>query len=93
MLVEYFVKRYAEKMGKQIRKIDRNTLKQCQLYSWPGNIRELQNIVERSVILSSGDTFGSKRLGWPARRHLAKSCQVLCQTLSRIKRKKSLKRP
>jgi PAS domain S-box-containing protein len=57
MLVEYFVKRYAEKMGKQIRKIDRNTLKQCQLYSWPGNIRELQNIVERSVILSSGDTF------------------------------------
>src|SRR5580704_14622175 len=57
MLVEYFVKRYAEKMGKRIRKIDRNTLKQCQLYSWPGNIRELQNIVERSVILSSGDTF------------------------------------
>ena len=57
MLVEYFVKRYAEKMGKQIRKIDRNTLKQCQLYSWPGNIRELQNIVERSVILSGGDTF------------------------------------
>src|SRR6267378_2707777 len=57
MLVEYFVKRYAEKAGKQIRKIDRNTLEQCQSYSWPGNIRELQNIVERSVILSSGDTF------------------------------------
>jgi len=61
MLVEYFVKRYAEKMGKQIRKIDRNTLKQCQLYSWPGNIRELQNIVERSVILSSGDTFSIEK--------------------------------
>ena len=57
MLVEYFVKRYAEKAGKQMRKIDRNTLEQCQSYSWPGNIRELQNIVERSVILSSGDTF------------------------------------
>jgi PAS domain S-box-containing protein len=57
MLVEYFVKRYAEKAGKQIRKIDRNTLEQCQSYPWPGNIRELQNIVERSVILSSGDTF------------------------------------
>src|SRR5882724_7580363 len=57
MLVEYFVKRYAEKMGKQIRKIDRNTLEECQSYPWPGNIRELQNIVERSVILSSGDTF------------------------------------
>jgi transcriptional regulator with GAF, ATPase, and Fis domain len=57
MLVEYFVKRYAEKAGKQIRKIETNTLELCQAYSWPGNIRELQNIVERSVILSSGDTF------------------------------------
>jgi PAS domain S-box-containing protein len=57
MLVEYFVKRYAEKAGKQIRKIDKNSLELCQSYPWPGNIRELQNIVERSVILSSGDTF------------------------------------
>ncbi len=57
MLVEYFVKRYAEKVGKQIRKIDRNTLDLCQSYYWPGNIRELQNIVERSVILCSGGTF------------------------------------
>jgi transcriptional regulator with GAF, ATPase, and Fis domain len=57
MLVEYFVKRYAEKAGKHIRKIDTNALELCQSYSWPGNIRELQNIVERSVILSSGDTF------------------------------------
>ena len=57
MLVEYFVKRYAENAGKQIRTIDMNTLELCQSYPWPGNIRELQNIVERSVILSSGDTF------------------------------------
>src|SRR5467141_1360718 len=57
MLVEYFVKRYAEKAGKQIRKIDRNALEQCQSYPWPGNVRELQNIVERSVILCGGDTF------------------------------------
>jgi DNA-binding NtrC family response regulator len=57
MLVEYLVKRYAEKAGKQICKIDRNTLEQRQSYPWPGNIRELQNIVERSVILCSGDTF------------------------------------
>jgi PAS domain S-box-containing protein len=61
MLVEYFVKRYAEKVGKQIRKIDTNTLEQCQSYAWPGNIRELQNIVERSVILSSGDTFSIEK--------------------------------
>jgi formate hydrogenlyase transcriptional activator len=57
MLVEYFVKRYAEKTGKRIRKIDKSTLELCRSYPWPGNIRELQNIVERSVILSSGDTF------------------------------------
>jgi PAS domain S-box-containing protein len=57
MLVEYFVKRYAEKAGKRICRIDNNTLEQCQSYAWPGNIRELQNIVERSVILCSGDTF------------------------------------
>jgi transcriptional regulator with GAF, ATPase, and Fis domain len=57
VLVEYFVGRFAEKMGKQIRKIDKGTLERCQKYPWPGNIRELQNIIERSVILCSGDTF------------------------------------
>jgi formate hydrogenlyase transcriptional activator len=57
MLVEYFVKRYAEKAGKQISKIDKYTLKLCQSYPWSGNIRELQNIIERSVVLCTGDTF------------------------------------
>jgi transcriptional regulator with GAF, ATPase, and Fis domain len=57
MLVEYFVKRYAEKARKQISKIDKHTLELCQLYHWPGNIRELQNIIERSVILCTGDTL------------------------------------
>jgi PAS domain S-box-containing protein len=57
MLVEYFVKRYAEKARKEISKIDKNTLKLCKSYDWPGNVRELQNIVERSVILCTGDTF------------------------------------
>src|SRR5246127_5524905 len=57
MLVEYFVKRYAEKAGKHIGKIDNNTLELCQSYHWPGNIRELQNIVERAVILCTGDTL------------------------------------
>jgi PAS domain S-box-containing protein len=57
MLVEYFVKRYAETARKQISKIDKHTLKLCQSYDWPGNIRELQNIIERSVILCTGDIF------------------------------------
>ena len=51
------MQRYAEKAKKEIRRIDKATLALCQSYHWPGNIRELQNIVERSVILCSGDTF------------------------------------
>jgi DNA-binding NtrC family response regulator len=44
-------------MGKRIHRIDKRTLELCERYPWPGNIRELQNIVERSVILCVGDTF------------------------------------
>ena len=61
ILIDYFVKRYADKAGKRITKIDKNTLELCESYSWPGNIRELQNIVERSVILCNGDTFRIER--------------------------------
>jgi PAS domain S-box-containing protein len=57
LLVEYFVKRFAERMGKRIRTIDKRTMEACQAYAWPGNIRELQNIVERSMILCTGETF------------------------------------
>ena len=44
-------------MAKHIRQIEKRTLELCERYTWPGNIRELQNIVERSVILCTGDTF------------------------------------
>ncbi len=57
MLVEYFVKRFADQMAKRIHTIEKRTLELCERYPWPGNIRELQNIVERSVILCSGSTF------------------------------------
>jgi PAS domain S-box-containing protein len=57
LLIEYFVKKFAEKMAKRIRQIEKRTLELCQAYSWPGNIRELQNIVERSMILCTSDTF------------------------------------
>ncbi|HTF72423.1 MAG TPA: sigma 54-interacting transcriptional regulator, partial [Edaphobacter sp.] len=57
MLLEYFVKRYASRAGKSIRAIDKKTLELFQSYEWPGNIRELQNVIERSVIVSSGDVF------------------------------------
>jgi len=57
MLLEYIVKRYASRAGKNIRSIDKKTLELFQSYDWPGNVRELQNIVERSVILASGDVL------------------------------------
>jgi PAS domain S-box-containing protein len=57
MLVEYFVRRYARRAGKNFRSIDKKTLGLLQNYHWPGNIRELQNVIERSVILNSGEVF------------------------------------
>jgi formate hydrogenlyase transcriptional activator len=57
VLVEYLVERYAKKVGKRIKNIKKKTLEQFQAYAWPGNIRELQNVVERAVVLSDGDTF------------------------------------
>jgi formate hydrogenlyase transcriptional activator len=57
LLVEYHLERYANKAGKRIRNIERKTLELLQAYRWPGNIRELQNVVERSVILCDGETF------------------------------------
>jgi formate hydrogenlyase transcriptional activator len=57
LLVEYLVGRYAKAAGKRIRHINKQSLEQLTAYNWPGNIRELQNVVERAVILSETDTF------------------------------------
>jgi formate hydrogenlyase transcriptional activator len=57
LLTEYLVERYARKAGKRIRAIAKDTLKLFERYEWPGNIRELQNVIERAVILAEGDCF------------------------------------
>ena len=57
LLVEYFIDRYARKAGKNIRHVSQETLVLLQSYAWPGNIRELQNVIERSVILCETDIF------------------------------------
>jgi transcriptional regulator with GAF, ATPase, and Fis domain len=67
MLIEYFVQRYANRAGKNIRSIDKKTLDLLQAYDWPGNIRELQNVIERSIILSSTDVFSVDEL-WLSKR-------------------------
>ena len=57
LLVGYLIDRYAQKAGKKIRNINKKTLDLFQAYDWPGNIRELQNVIERAVILCDGETF------------------------------------
>ncbi len=57
LLVEYFIARYAAKAGKKIGTIGRETLDRLNSYDWPGNIRELQNIVERSIIVCDTENF------------------------------------
>jgi PAS domain S-box-containing protein len=57
MLVEYFIDRYASKLGKKIQSINKRSLKVLQSYSWPGNIRELQNVIERAVIVCESENL------------------------------------
>jgi transcriptional regulator with PAS, ATPase and Fis domain len=57
VLVEYFVDRFAKKAGKNIRSIEKRALELLELYSWPGNIRELQNVIERAVIVCETETL------------------------------------
>jgi len=56
-LLEFFTKRYAGRLGKNIKNIDKGTLELFLSYHWPGNIRELQNVIERSLILCEGEIF------------------------------------
>jgi formate hydrogenlyase transcriptional activator len=56
LLAEYFLDRFGKKAGKAFRTIDKKSLKLFQAYDWPGNIRELQNVIERAVILCEGET-------------------------------------
>jgi formate hydrogenlyase transcriptional activator len=72
LLVEYFVDRYARKAGKRIRSVSKRALDLLQAYPWPGNIRELQNVIERSVILCVTETFSVDE-SWLSRRTLADS--------------------
>ncbi|PYR24447.1 MAG: Fis family transcriptional regulator [Acidobacteria bacterium] len=57
LLVEYLIDRYARRAAKKIRTIEGKTMKLLKAYDWPGNIRELQNVIERAVILCETDTF------------------------------------
>jgi len=57
MLLEYFIKRYASRLGKNIKAVDKRTLELFQSHDWTGNVRELQNLIERYVILCEDEVF------------------------------------
>lgn len=68
LLLEYFVGRFAKNAGKKINHINLQTLAMFKAYEWPGNIRELQNVVERCVILTEEDTFSVDESWFKCRR-------------------------
>jgi formate hydrogenlyase transcriptional activator len=57
LLMEYFIERYGKTVGRKFRNINMKTLQLFQAYDWPGNIRELQNVIERAVVLCDSETF------------------------------------
>jgi formate hydrogenlyase transcriptional activator len=57
LLAKHFIERYAAKEGKRIRRVEKRTAELLQGYRWPGNIRELQNVIARAMILCDTDTF------------------------------------
>jgi formate hydrogenlyase transcriptional activator len=74
--VEYLVERYTKRAGKKISHIKKKTLDLFQAYDWPGNIRELQNVVERAVILCDGETFSVDETWLPRKSNQLSGRQV-----------------
>jgi PAS domain S-box-containing protein len=70
LLVEYFIDRFARKARKSIRRVNKKTCDLLRSYPWPGNIRELQNVIERSVILCETDVFSVDE-SWLSRQSVA----------------------
>jgi transcriptional regulator with GAF, ATPase, and Fis domain len=70
LLVEYFIDRYARKAGKHITTVEKRTLQVLQSYPWSGNIRELQNVIERSVIVCETENFSVDE-SWLSRQPVA----------------------
>ncbi len=88
LLVEHLVQRFAKSVGKVFRAIKMNTIETLQGYDWPGNIRELQNVIERSAILSAGDVFSIDE-AW-VRRELPRSRAIPPLTSSMADREREM---
>jgi transcriptional regulator with GAF, ATPase, and Fis domain len=81
LLVEYFVDRFATKAGKRITGITKRSMELLQSYHWPGNIRELQNVLERSVIISDSENLSVDE-SWLAKPTMGRTEPAIVQPLS-----------
>ncbi len=79
LLVRHFVKIFNRKLGKNVSKIPAKIMRQLENYSWPGNIRELENVIERAVILSPSDTLLVENLTPDTGRHQAEKWPPLAE--------------
>src|SRR6202035_3554276 len=70
LLVEYFIDRFARQAGKSFQAVSKKSLDLLQSYPWPGNIRELQNVIERSVVVCETENFSVDE-SWLSRKPLA----------------------
>jgi DNA-binding NtrC family response regulator len=75
LLVEYFIDRFARKAGKRFATLSKRSLDLLRAYRWPGNIRELQNVIERSVIVCETEVFSVDEC-WLSRRPTAIGASV-----------------
>jgi transcriptional regulator with GAF, ATPase, and Fis domain len=87
LLIDYFMKRFAKRMGKKVARVDDRTLRLLQSYTWPGNVRELQNVIERSIILSDTENLQVEE-SWltPAAYETKCSVQPLTSKLERTEK-------
>ncbi|MHC0446263.1 sigma-54-dependent transcriptional regulator [Flavobacterium sp. 3-218] len=77
LLVNFFVKQFSEKTNKKMLSVSDDFIQKLENYSWPGNIRELKNIIERSVILSNGDILTSDVLPYEMQQQNEKSSKSM----------------
>ena len=89
LLVGYLVERFAAKAGKHMRQIEKRTMELFQHYDWPGNIRELQNVIERAVVLCEGETFSIDE-AWLTRRRNRPSPPTAPLSTTLVEREKEL---
>ncbi|MEM8522779.1 sigma-54 dependent transcriptional regulator [Flavobacterium sp. PL12] len=76
-LTHYFVSQFAEKMNRQKLQIDKDFLQKLEVYQWPGNIRELKNVIERSVILCNGTVLTTDLLPYEMQQEHSKNVKSL----------------